>query len=190
MADLPKRRKIRNQYHDYSLPGSYFITIDVRFGQCLFGQGKSENEIELNSLGKVAESSWLSIPIHFPLIILGKYVVMPNHIHGIIHVGPAILIDDLTQSVNVELPFISANFKNANSNRFGPLKRGSLGVIIGQYKASVCRWANSNRYGGLFDWHSLFYDRIIKDKNMLKIFEKYIEQNPAKWWAKYGNKQW
>jgi len=190
MADLPRRRKIRNQYHDYSLPGSYFITIDVRFGQCLFGQGKSENEIELNSLGKVAESSWLAIPIHFPHIMLGKFVVMPNHIHGIIHVGSADIIDDHTQSANLELPFISANSKYINTNQFGPMKKGSLGVIIGQYKASVARWANSNRYGGLFDWHSLFYDRIIKDKDMLKIFEKYIEQNPAKWWTNYGNKRW
>ncbi len=190
MSYLPKRRNIRNPYHDYGQPCSYFITIDIRLGQCLFGKAKSETEIELNPLGQVAKNQWQSIPIHFPHVLLGKLIVMPNHIHGIIHIGPQTEPDEPIQNANIKLPFIVDHSSNAISNQFGPLEKGSLAVIMGQYKASVTRWANNNRFGGLFDWHDRFYDRIIIDKDALMAAEKYIEQNPEKWWAKYGNKQW
>lgn len=65
---------------------------------------------------------------------------------------------------------------------------GSLSVVLNQYKSAVTRWANSNQYGGLFEWHDKFYDRIVNDKDALFLAEKYIEMNPQKWWKKYGDR--
>lgn len=187
MYHLPQRQQIRNPYHDYNSPCSYFITIDVRFGQCLFGTARSNNKIEFSPLGNIAEACWQEIPVRFPHIILGKYVVMPNHIHGIVHLQS--LQAPQKDAINVELP-IRYHSKNVVLNSFGPLKKGSLAVVLNQYKSAVTRWANNNQYKGLFDWHDLFYDRIIKDKEALFLAEKYIEMNPQKWWLKYGDHHW
>lgn len=182
MTHLHERKLIRHPNHDYSKPGSYFITIEVRFGQCLFGCAQGSKNIELNSLGRAAERCWLDIPVHFPHILLGKYVVMPNHIHGIVHVQPL----DTKEGTTVELPIRANHSVNVIHNRFGPFKKGSLPVALSQYKSAVTRWANSNQMDGLFDWKEKFFDRIIKDKEQLFIAEKYIEMNPQKWWIKYG----
>lgn len=188
MYHLPQRQQIRNPYHDYSKPCSYFITIDVRLGQCLFGFAQTNYHIELNPLGKMAEKCWQEIPVHFPHIILGKYVVMPNHIHGIVHLQS---LDEKDKGYeNIELPIRFDPSLPVEPNRFGPLKKGSLAVVLNQYKSAVTRWANSNQHGGVFDWHDRFYDRIVKDKEALFLAEKYIEMNPQKWWIKYGNMHW
>src|SRR6187402_2254625 len=77
------RRSIRLQRYDYSQAGAYFVTIVTHERDCLFGE--IENEIMLlNDYGKIAEECWIAIPEHFPNVILGGYVIMPNHVHGII----------------------------------------------------------------------------------------------------------
>jgi REP element-mobilizing transposase RayT len=188
--DFHNRRNTRQANHDYCRPGSYFITINIRFGQCLFGKALSPTEIDLNELGKIAQKCWVEIPEHFSHVQLDEFVIMPNHLHGIIHIGD---ID----SQDISLPgnaYVGSRYivtdKPAISNRFGPLPSGSLAVIIGQYKSSVTRWANQNKFGGLFSWHSRYYDRIISDKESLIAAQYYIRQNPEKWWQKYKDQNW
>jgi len=144
--------------------------------------------IEVNPLGEMAERCWQDIPAHFPNILLGKYIVMPNHLHGIVH----LLSKDskFKDYTNVDLPIKYDNHTNIELNHFGPLKKGSLAVVLNQYKSAVSRWANKNQYGGLFDWHDKYYDKIVKDKETLFLSEKYIELNPQEWWLKYGDRQW
>jgi len=169
--DFHNRRNIRQVNHDYSQPCSYFITINVKFSQCLFGKAVSSTEIELNELGKTAQKFWMEIPEHFIHVRMDEFVIMPNHMHGIIHIGD-----------------VSGNMHK--TNQFGPLPKGSLAVVVGQYKSSVSRWANQNRFGGLFSWHSRFYDRILSDSSSLMAAQIYIRQNPGKWWAKYQDQNW
>lgn len=176
--DFHNRRNIRQPNHDYSQPCCYFITINVKLGQCLFGKGLSPSEIELNELGKTAQKFWTEIPEHFSHVRLDEFVIMPNHLHGIIHIVDA-YGHDMTCPYNPKTP-----------NQFGPLTKGSLAAIIGQYKSSVTRWANQNRFGGLFSWHSRFYDRIINDPSTLMAAQIYIRQNPEKWWIKYQDQYW
>jgi len=171
--DFHNRRNIRQRNHDYSQSCSYFITINIKLGQCLFGKGLSPNEIKLNELGKTAQKFWTEIPEHFGHVRLDEFVIMPNHLHGIIHIGD-----------------LGGHDKPITPNQFGPLPKGSLAVIIGQYKSSVTRWANQNRFGGLFSWHSRFYDRIISDPSELMAAQIYIRQNPEKWWKKYQDQDW
>ena len=195
--DFHNRRNIRQSYHDYSQPCSYFITINIKLGQCLFGKGLSPNEIELNELGKTAQKFWIEIPEHFSHVRLDEFVIMPNHLHGIIHIGDLGDLDiswpydqcNITPNSDVWSRHVVTD-KPTTPNQFGPLPKGSLGLIIGQYKSSVTRWANQNRFGGLFSWHSRFYDRIISDQSALMAAQIYIRQNPEKWWKKYQDQDW
>jgi len=77
------RHLIRMQSYDYSLPGAYFITICSQNQQCLFGK-IINGEMVLNNGGKIIRDWWLELEQKFPNIQLDQYIVMPNHIHGII----------------------------------------------------------------------------------------------------------
>jgi REP element-mobilizing transposase RayT len=83
--DLQKhhRRSIRLKGYDYSAGGAFYVTIVTWHRNCIFGQVMDE-EMILNDLGKIADECWCTIPEHFPLVELGAYVIMPNHVHGII----------------------------------------------------------------------------------------------------------
>src|ERR1035437_1338664 len=88
------RRSIRLKGYDYSQEGMYFITICVQDRECLFGEIVQQIMI-LNDAGKIAEQCWLSIPEHFPNAILHEYVVMPNHIHGIIELSGIVGVNQI-----------------------------------------------------------------------------------------------
>ena len=81
--DKHHRRSIRLQGYDYSQRGAYFITLCTKNREHLFGEILN-GEIQLNEFGKITQQCWLEIPNHFPHVQLDKYIIMPNHIHGII----------------------------------------------------------------------------------------------------------
>jgi REP element-mobilizing transposase RayT len=101
--NIHHRRSIRLKGYDYSQEGLYFITICCHDRICRFRKIESD-EMILNDLGKIAQQCWLEIPQHFPHTILHEYVLMPNHIHGII---------ELTDTVGA---------KNFSPNHFGNAK--------------------------------------------------------------------
>ncbi len=200
--ELPHRKHIRSRIHDYSQPGNYFVTINVRLGKCLLGKA-SPDKIILNELGQVTQEYWQSIPIHFSNICLDEYIVMPNHIHGIISIQKD--CDSLINEINEpneeetfdydslifqkspDLIIPSNANKNSQPNHFGAQKRGSLGIIVGQFKAAVTRYACKNGYGNLFDWQPRFYDQIIRNNSEMDYIRLYIRNNPIRWWSKYGD---
>ena len=77
------RRSIRLKGYDYSQPGWYFVTVVTYDRQNLFGHIENGKMI-LNDGGKIARKCWLEIPHHYPNVNLDEFVVMPNHVHGII----------------------------------------------------------------------------------------------------------
>lgn len=83
------RRSIRLQGYDYSSEGAYYVTIvtyqrDCLFGEILNGETPQGDDVFLSDFGKIADECWRAIPEHFPFVELGAYVIMPNHVHGII----------------------------------------------------------------------------------------------------------
>lgn len=87
--NIHQRRSVRVKGHDYSQEGLYFITICVQGRLCLFGE-ITKGKMILNDVGKIANEYWMEIPKHFSNIELHKYIVMPNHVHGIIEIaGPS-----------------------------------------------------------------------------------------------------
>ena len=77
------RRSIRITGFDYAQPGGYFVTIVTYQRDSIFGNIVNE-EMQLNALGVIADECWCAIPDHFPNVELGAYIIMPNHVHGII----------------------------------------------------------------------------------------------------------
>ena len=80
---LPQRRAMRLRGYDYSQPGAYFVSICAQHRKCLFGT-IIDGQMRLNEIGEIVVECWSRIPQHFPSVELGEYVIMPNHIHGII----------------------------------------------------------------------------------------------------------
>ena len=83
MKNNKHRQSTRLRGYDYSQPGSYFITICVKDRECLFGEIHN-GKIILNEIGKIAISSWNNLKSYFPKVNLDTFVVMPNHMHGIV----------------------------------------------------------------------------------------------------------
>ena len=128
--------------------------------------------------GQIAQKHWQEIPEHFNHVYIDAYVIMPNHVHGII------IIDRPNQKSNVETRnFASLQLTSqptARSNKFAPLKPGSLQAIIHAYKASVTRWCRKNG-DDIFRWQPRFYEHIIRNDCSLNNIRRYIINNPAKW---------
>jgi REP element-mobilizing transposase RayT len=102
-SNIHHRRSIRLKGYDYTQQGAYFVTICTHQRNCLFGE-IVDGEIKLNTNGGIAWGSWLSIPRHFKNVELDEFVIMPNHLHGIIIIessevaGEALANQDFSQS--------------------------------------------------------------------------------------------
>jgi REP element-mobilizing transposase RayT len=148
---------------DYGRNGIYFITICTAGHQCYLGE-ITDGKMLLSEMGKVVYQNWKLIPSHFPFTELADFVVMPNHIHGII------IVDKMDDGYDAALP--------EKGNKFGP-QSGNIPSIIRGFKASVKTYANLNHIW--FEWQPRYHDHIIRnDESFLRISE-YIIQNPCYW---------
>jgi putative transposase len=165
-SNLHKRRSIRLKDYDYSQSGEYFITICTHNHECLFGEVVDEG-IKLSPQGKTAQQCWLDIPMHFNNAELDEYVIMPNHIHGII-----ILKDN------------SVGTRHAVSlhEQFGKPKCGTIPTIVRSFKSAATRQIRilTNEYE-IPIWQSRFYEHIIRDDKDLDNVREYITNNPFNW---------
>ncbi len=165
------RRSIRLPGFDYSSEGAYYVTIVTYHRDCLFGEIVNK-EMILNDLGKIADECWRAVPEHFPFVELGAYVIMPNHVHGII------FIRNDESYVNVRATqWVAPTMPGAHPK--GP-KPNSLGAIIGSYKSAVSyRIHKEHNTTGI--WQRNFYEHIIRDEKDLQNKTDYIESNPMLW---------
>jgi len=187
--------KFRNKYRsdtirlknwDYSSNGYYFITICTKDRWPYFGEIKSGG-IEASGIGKIADQCWRDIPSHFPFVVLDQYVIMPNHVHGI-------LVIDNNNRENGDGCFVEAqNFaplqgasKSPQTNKFGPQSKNLASVIRG-FKIGVKKWATINNID--FAWQPRFYEHIIRDNQSLNRIRNYIVNNPLNWEKDRNNKE-
>jgi REP element-mobilizing transposase RayT len=156
------RRSVRLKRYDYTQAGAYFITMVTYQRELLFGE-IMDGEMRLSPMGQIAEEHWCAIPEHFPQVVLGTYVIMPNHVHGIIIIQPV----GATQWV---APTTTAN---------GP-KRGSIGAIIGAYKMSVTRRIQKELNETAI-WQRNYYEHVIRNDEDHNRIHLYIEANIDNW---------
>ena len=177
MAELFKNKyrtkSIRLKDWDYSQNGYYYVTICTKNRECIFGK-IVDGKIILSELGGIVNKYWREIPKHFKNIFLDEYVIMPNHIHGII------IIDNDVKS-NVETPHwgVSTTLKR-NPHHIPQWKPNSLGSIICQFKTICTKQIRSIGYRN-FAWQSRFYEEIIQNEHRLNTIRDYIINNPLQW---------
>ena len=158
------RKSIRLKEYDYTNPNWYYITICTRNFKCWFGKIK-HGKMTYNDLGKITFKYFHDIPGHFKVTELDYFVIMPNHVHGIIIINDAVGTRDRV---------------SLQPEQFGKPQKNSLSVIINQFKGSVSRFAGKNGYKN-FKWQPRFYEHIIRNDNDLDRIRTYIENNPLKW---------
>ena len=165
------RRSIRLKGFDYTSPGAYFVTVVTRGRECLLGEIVDE-EMRLSREGRIADECWRLNPRHFPHIELGAFVVMPNHVHGII-----ILHERAAPSVGAH-HVAPLRPKPPERPR---VETGSLGAIIRAYKASVTRTIRRELGGAPTVWQRNYYEHIVRDEREHDLIRLYIESNPINW---------
>ncbi|MGH1335985.1 MAG: transposase [Aureispira sp.] len=184
--NIHHRRSTRLFNYDYAQAGHYFITICCYEHRCLFGKIK-EGKMQLNTLGKLVQQEWEATPNIRPNVELGPYVIMPNHLHAIVHITHQLY----------DSPQPLGSFQSPSQ---------TLGAIVRGYKGSVMRqlyhlletqpeWNTT-----LFHqyqvaqlqaqptiWHTNYHDHIIRSEKAYQSIQNYIEQNPANWRKDYLN---
>ena len=171
------RRSIRLKEWDYAEPGAYFVTICTYRRVHLFGR-VVDGVMELNEFGEIVRACWDELPTHFPRVELDAFVVLPNHIHGII----VIIADDI----------VGATHASPLHPR-GPAPH-SLGAIVGSFKSAVTRRINVLRETpGARVWQRNYWEHIIRNavrangRSPLHAIRRYIVYNPARWaWDRYN----
>ena len=166
------RRSIRIKGYDYTQAGAYFITIVTYHRDPLFGEIVN-GEMQLSPMGRIAEEHWRAIPEHFPQVVLGTYVIMPNHVHGIMIIQPVRATDVGVTDVAVGATHWVAPTAN------GP-KRGSIGAIIGAYKMSVTRRIQKELNETAI-WQRNYYEHVIRNDEEHHRIHLYIEANIDNW---------
>ncbi len=162
------RRSIRLKNYDYSQPAAYFITICTHNRECIFGE-IVDGKMVLIAFGEIAKQCWIEIPQHFPQVQLDAFVIMPNHVHGII------IINDV--GAIHELPL------QMNQNEFIHHRRKMLiPKIIGRFKMNLAKQINQIRQSpGTSVWQRNYYERIIRNDYELNQIREYILNNPLQW---------
>lgn len=149
---------------DYSSPGWYFVTICTKNKDRFFGD-VIRGEMCLSDSGRIIAEEWMKTEIIRSNIRLDKWIVMPNHIHGIL------VIVERMDNVETPLRGVSTILK---------WKSGTLGAIINQFKSISTK--RIRRAGTTtFAWQPRFYDHIIRNEDSLSQIRTYIQNNPQKW---------
>ena len=141
-------------------------------------------EMQCNDVGEIAYRMFKDIPNHHKNITLDEFIIMPNHIHGII-----VLCGNHGGSLNgrdggwVNHRDVASNISPGNSIHMSTIspKSGSLGSVVRSFKSAVTNWCHGNGHPN-FAWQSLFHDHIIRDDHSLHRIRKYIIENPMKWY--------
>lgn len=174
---------------DYSNPSMYFVTICTKNFANYFGI-VSNDSVKLSSIGKIVQKEWLKTEQLRNNIKLDEYIIMPNHIHGIISIvethGYASPLKITKTQSNLSPLQIAETHSNASlptneksKNVFGP-QINNLSSIIRGFK-SACTKRIRTTLNPDFTWQPRFYDHIIRDENSLGNIQNYIINNPANW---------
>ncbi len=156
----------RSKNWDYSDPGYYFVTICIKDRICYFDKIVHSQAV-LSDMGMIVSEEWKETEKKQQNVKLDSWVIMPNHIHGIIVITRKCKYPVETSRRNV------STIKNK-------LKPNSLGSIIGQFK-SVCTKKIRQMGNDEFAWQSRFYDHIIRNEKSLYNIRQYIQYNPIRW---------
>ena len=160
-----RRRSIRMPAYDYAQAGAYFVTMVAHQRQSLFGE-IVDGRVVTNGYGEAVEHEWLRSSEIRPGVQLDAFVVMPNHVHGIVIIGDRV-----------------------GAHSCAPLPKAllhrpprSLGSLVAGFKSAATKRINEIRGApGLPVWQRNYYEHVIRDEEELNAVRQYIVDNPARW---------
>lgn len=150
------RKSIRLPHYDYALAGVYFVTICTYQRQCILGEVK-DDKVVMSELGQLVANEWQQLLEHYPNLELDTFVVMPNHMHGLLCFRTVI--------------------KHEGSINRTP----KLGEVVRAFKARVTRTAKMTLGFEQPLWQRNYYEHIVRGENDLAAIREYIANNPLQW---------
>jgi putative transposase len=157
---FPVRKPLRLKGWDYSSPGAYFVTICTYKKQCILG-AVDNGAMQPNYSGELVRECWEALPNHYPFLNNQIFIVMPNHVHGII---------------------MLAGENRRSGSKPDPTKSNSLSEVIRGFKSHSSRAVNEARHSqGTTVWQRSFYEQIIRTEKEYREIGEYIVYNAAKW---------
>jgi len=172
-GSVPHRHSIRLTGYDYSQAGAYFVTICTYHRQLLFGE-IHDGEMHLNASGRMVSAQWLQLPYRYIDLELGEFVVMPNHIHGI-------LVITGRGEASLTSVFAGTDISSEDASLLRPngTVPGSIGAIIQNFKSITSR--KINKLSGKSEepiWQRNYYEHVIRDEIDYQAIHDYILSNP------------
>lgn len=188
----------RLNHWDYGSNSPYFITICTRNRENLFGE-IWDGEMHLSEMGQEPAKYWQKIPEHFPFVILDEFIVMPNHIHGIIIIDKFEDTADSVDAMNLDTINLDAINQdainrvstqvtvNGQENRKDGGITGDKNPMIYENLSRILRWYKgrvkfeSRNIQADFAWQPRFHDHIIRNERTFEKIKNYIINNPSNW---------
>jgi putative transposase len=159
---------------DYSQPGAYFVTICTFQKQSIFGIIE-DARVHLSPMGEIARECWVDIPHHFPGVNVGTFIVMPNHLHGILAIE---------ERARRAVPLRNDERREA----FREPVPGSVPTMVRSYKSSVTKIVR-DRVGhrAMQVWQSNYFERVLRNGEEVSNASHYILENPSMWHLEIDN---
>jgi len=159
-----RRRSIRLKDYDYAQDGAYFVTVCTDEKRCIFGD-IVDGQMRLNSLGCIVRDEWLKTANLRKYVTLDEFIVMPNHMHGIIFIA--------CRGVLQYAPTTRIEFRSPAQ---------TIGAIVRGFKSAVTKRINELRGSpGVPIWQRNYYEHVIRNDDDLNEIRYYISDNPLKW---------
>ncbi len=173
-APAYRRRSLRLRGFDYSKEGAYFVTICTRNRECLFGEVVA-GRMRLSEAGQAIQAVWARLSERFPTIESDAFIVMPNHIHGILVLVGAGPVLSLVEGLSLPVKGAASSAPTA----FTPI---TLGNLLRAFKSISAVGANRflSRSGKPL-WQRNYYEHVIRNEESLNRIREYIATNPLRW---------
>jgi REP element-mobilizing transposase RayT len=205
------RRSIRLKGYDYSAAGVYFVTICTQDRACVFGT-IADGVMQVNAVGQIVQDELARTPIIRPEMQIDASVVMPNHVHFVVHIVGAYgdtpnagaYIDTPVRGPHGDTPngrargddraYIDTPVQAASGN---PQAQGArafrspsrtIGAMVRGFKSATTTRINALRgTPGVPVWQRNYYEQIVRDDESLQRVQAYVQANPARWLADRDN---
>ncbi len=167
------RRSVRMQGYDYACMGADFLTICTHQRLCLLGE-IVEDAVSLTTIGTIVEHEWRKTPEVRGNVVLDAFVVMPNHLHGVI------MFTSTMQPITA--PDSSTGVLECGATGSFRSPSHTIGAVVRGFKAASTKRVNITRdMPGVPVWQRNYYEHVIRDEAELNRVRQYIEGNPARW---------
>ncbi len=168
------RRPLRLPGYDYSQAGAYFLTICVTERKSLLGK-VADGKMNLNVCGEIVAACWKDLSLQYPALKLDAFVVMPNHVHGIIEIVGA-------GSPRPPLRLAATDPLMAGGETPPLREKPTLGQVVRHFKYQTTRRINALlKKPGTHVWQRSFYEHVVRDDESLNRIREYIASNPLRW---------